>query len=239
MSSRYSGARMSREKQEAVKKDGKRRGTLTAALVLLVLLGALAALSASGVIGPGSSAKGSGDRKYQNPPEYVQIADSISTHGYDYYTSPVLVDKNSTKKDHIEAMIATAMEYEGDPFVNRESGEPGKGVDCSGLVMQACYGAGVDLWPSNPYRHKYGDDRYEWESREIAAMDTLKTVPYSDRKRGDLIFYENSEGTIVHVAICLGRNKVIHSSNSEGGVVVTAVEYSEKARVCLVKRIFN
>ena len=232
--------KMSTEKAKNPNKTEKRRGRLTAAIVLLLLLAVLAAaVIVSGAARRDSSAGEAGERRYQNPPEYIQITDTISTHGYDYYTSPVLVDKNSTKKDHIKAMITTAMEYEGDPFVNRESGEPGKGVDCSGLVMQACYGAGVDLWPSNPYRHKYGDDKYEWESREIAAMDTLKTVPYSERKRGDLIFYENSEGTIIHVAIYLGRNRIIHSSNSEGGVVITPVEYNEKAHVCLVKRIFN
>lgn len=178
-------------------------------------------------------------RRYQNPPEYVQISDEISTHGYDYYTSPVLVNKYSSRRAHIRAMIRTAYKYKGDPFVNRESGEPGKGVDCSGLVMQACYGAGVDLWPSNPYRHKYGEDKYEWESREIAAMDGLKTVPYEERKRGDLIFYANKEDVVTHVAIYLGGGKIIHSSGSLGGVVITDVDYTEKAHVCTVRRIFN
>ena len=224
---------MSNTKRTEMNKSSMRQGIILAVIVLLLLVTLVVIGMKTG------STKPAGERQYQNPPEYVQITDEISTHGYDYYTAPVLTSRNSSRADHVEAMIKTAFKYLGDPFVNRQSGEPGKGVDCSGLVMQACYGAGVDLWPSNPYRHQYGEDKYEWESREIAEMDGLKTVPYEERKRGDLIFYANDEGTVVHVTIYLGHDRIIHSSNSLGGVVTTAVEYSEKAHVCLVRRIFN
>ena len=175
-------------------------------------------------------------RKYQNPSKYVQIKNKISKHGLHYYTSPVLVNNKSTKKQHIEAMIKTAYKYEGDPFTNRWSRAPGQGVDCSGLVMQACYGAGVDLWPSNPYRHRWGPARYEWESREIARNDKLRTVPFRDRKRGDLIFFCNSWGTVIHVAIYLGNNRLIHST-IQRGVSVTGM--GGWGTICKVKRIFN
>ena len=224
---------MSTTKQAEKNKGSMRQGIIMAVVVLLLLVALVIIGMKTGNTEP------AGERQYQNPPEYVQISDEISTHGYDYYTAPVLVSSHSSRADHVEAMIKTAFKYLGDPIVNRQSGEPGKGVDCSGLVMQACYGAGVDLWPSNPYRHQYGEDMYEWESREIAEMDGLKTVPYEERKRGDLIFYANDEGTVVHVAIYLGHNRIIHSSNSLGGVVTTPVEYSDKAHVCLVRRIFN
>ncbi|MBQ6388089.1 MAG: C40 family peptidase [Mogibacterium sp.] len=173
-------------------------------------------------------------RRYQNPKGYVQITNSISKHGYSYYTAPVLVNNMSTKDDHIEAMIKTAYKYLGDPYVVCQSRAPGKGVDCSGLVMQACYGAGVDLWPSNPHRHR--SPAYEYESRNIAKMSNLKTVSYSNRKRGDLIFYANSSGVVIHVAIYLGNNKIIHSALA--GVKVTGMSY-EYGTVCKVKRIFN
>ena len=107
------------------------------------------------------------------------------------------------------------------------------------LVMQACYGAGVDLWPSNPHRHRYGAARYEWESREIAKHTNLKTVSYKNRKRGDLIFFCNSRGTIIHVAIYLGNNKIINSTTVGGHVVVTGMGNGAYGRVCKVKRIFN
>ena len=66
------------------------------------------------------STEPAGERQYQNPPEYIQITDKISTHGYDYYTAPVLTGKHSTRSDHVEAMIKTAFKYLGDPFVNRQ-----------------------------------------------------------------------------------------------------------------------
>jgi len=178
-------------------------------------------------------------RYYQNPKGYVQITNKISKHGYSYYTSPVLVNNTSTRKDHVEAMIKTAYKYKGDPYANRWSRAPGSGgVDCSGLVMQACYGAGVDLWPSNPHRHRYGAARYEWESREIARMSNLKTVSYGNRKRGDLIFFCNSSGTVIHVAIYLGGDKIIHSTTVGGHVIVSGMGGGAFGRICKVKRVF-
>jgi cell wall-associated NlpC family hydrolase len=118
-----------------------------------------------------------------------------------------------------------------------KSDKPGKGLDCSGLVMQACYGAGVDLWPSNPYRHK--KPAYEYESRNIAKMKNLKTVSFSKRKRGDLIFFSNSVGTIIHVAIYLGNDKIIHSTSVGMRVIVSGMGGGAYGRPCKVKRIFN
>ena len=178
------------------------------------------------------------ERVYQNPSDYVQISDRISTHGYNYYTSPVMTDAASTREDCIEAMIETAFTYEGDKFTNRWSREPGKGVDCSGLVMQAAYGAGVDLWPSNPYRHRWGDDRYEWESRELAKRDDIRTVSYEERERGDLVFFADEKETVTHVAIYLGDDKIIHSYR-KGGVCVTGTDYNDRVHICKIKRIFN
>lgn len=176
-------------------------------------------------------------RKYQNPSKYVQISNKISKHGLGYYTAPVLVNSKSSKKDHINALIKTAYKYKGDPYVVCRSGAPGKGLDCSGLVMQACYGAGVDLWPVNPWRHRL--TKYEYESRNIAKMSTLKTVAYKNRKRGDLIFFRNSRGVIIHVAIYLGKNKIIHSTSVGNRVRVSGMGGGAFGTPCKVKRIFN
>ena len=158
------------------------------------------------------------DRFYQNPKGMVQLSNTISKHGLSYYTSPVQTNNASTRKDHVEAMIDRAYDYLGDPFVVCQSRQPGPGVDCSGIVMQSCYAAGVDLWPSNPYRHR--SPQYEYESRYIYKMNTLQKVAWANRQRGDLIFYSKN-GTIMHVAIYLGNNKVIHSW--PGGVRVSSV----------------
>lgn len=172
-------------------------------------------------------------RFYQNPKKYVQIKNKISKHGKHYYTYPVKVNNASTRKQHVEAMIKAAKKYLGDPYIVCRSGRPGKGVDCSGLVMQACYAAGVDLWPSNPYRHRF--PKYEYESTRIAKMKNLKTVPYSKAKRGDLIFY-SKHGTVMHIAIYLGKGKIIHSW--PGRVQISRANTGRFGHLSKVKRVF-
>lgn len=125
------------------------------------------------------------------------------------YVSPLRVNRQSSRSDHIEAMISRAYDYLGDPYVIGASGAPGLGLDCSGLVMQALYAAGLDMSPINPIRHALPG--YEYESRNMWASPQLMKVPYSARQRGDLIFYHDGRGTVIHVAIYLGNNQVIES----------------------------
>lgn len=125
------------------------------------------------------------------------------------YISPLKVDKNSSRSDCIEAAINTAYTYLGNKYIIGASGAPGTGVDCSGLVMQALYSAGLDLSPINPVRHSKAG--YEYESANMWASSQFKHVPYGERRRGDLIFYQNAYGTIIHVAIYLGNNQVIEA----------------------------
>lgn len=125
------------------------------------------------------------------------------------YVSPVKVNKNSTRAEHIEAMISTAYSYLGTAYVIGASGPPGTGIDCSGLVMQALYGAGMDVSPINPVRHAYPG--YEYESRNMWASPQFMHVDYSQRQRGDLIFCQSSSGVVIHVAIYLGNDTVIES----------------------------
>lgn len=125
------------------------------------------------------------------------------------YVSPLRVNRQSSRSDHIEAMISRAYDYLGNPYVIGASGAPGLGLDCSGLVMQALYAAGLDMSPINPIRHALPG--YEYESRNMWASPQLMKVPYGARQRGDLIFYHDGRGTVIHVAIYLGNNQVIES----------------------------
>lgn len=186
-------------------------------------------------------------RKYQNPSRYVQIADEIGTHGYGYYVSKILVNANSTKSDHIEAMIKTANKYKGDKYVNGRTGAPGKGIDASGLVIQACYGAGVDLWPISP------------STRPTICvpkiMDSkLATIKYTDdhvhMTRGDLIFFQTAKNFYGHIAIYLGYGKILHASHITGRVENSTLDeltrptsegglYGFSKSTIQVRRIFN
>ena len=125
----------------------------------------------------------------------------------DTYVTPVKTKLTATRSDLIEQMIKTAESYLGTEYVVGAAGVPGSGIDCSGLVMQAMYSIGIDPAPVSVTRHT--QPGYEFESRNLWNLPTLKTV--STPKRGDLVFYQNSKGTIIHVAIYLGDNRVIES----------------------------
>lgn len=125
----------------------------------------------------------------------------------DTYVTPVKTNRNSTRSDLVEQMIATAKSYLGTEYVVGAAGVPGSGIDCSGLVMQSLYSIGIDPAPVSVTRHS--QPGYEYESRNLWNLPTLKTV--STPKRGDLVFYKNSSGTIIHVAIYLGNNRVIEA----------------------------
>lgn len=124
-----------------------------------------------------------------------------------WYVSPLLADENNTREERIEAMISTAYEYYGDTYKACYSQAPGGYVDCSGLAMQGLYAAGFDPWPVNPKHHFYEE---EYESRNMWNLP-IQRVSYSDRQRGDLIYYDNGHGLIIHVAIYLGDDKVIEA----------------------------
>ena len=125
----------------------------------------------------------------------------------DSYVTPVKTNSKSTRSDLVEQMIRTAESYLGTEYVVGAAGVPGSGIDCSGLVMQAMYSIGIDPAPVSVTRHT--QPGYEYESRNLWNLPTLKTV--QKPQRGDLVFYKNSAGTIIHVAIYLGNNRVIEA----------------------------
>lgn len=150
------------------------------------------------------------------------------------YKSPMRINATSTKKECIEAMIGRARDYRGDDYVVGASGKPGQGLDCSGLVMQGLYAAGIDLHPINPVRHSQKE--YEYESRNIFKSKKLKTISYNKKQRGDLVFYKNGAGRVNHIAIYLGNNKVIEAMPNK--VVVANIVNSGHSRIAGIKRVF-
>lgn len=149
------------------------------------------------------------------------------------YASPLKTNPASTRSDCIEAMISTAYQYLGNPYIIGASGDPNHGLDCSGLVMQALYSAGIDPAPVSPIRHSMPG--YEYECQNLWRLP-MKHVSYSQRQRGDLIFYKSANGAIIHVAIYLGNNKVIESWPNK--VVVWPVKNSHRSLIAGVARPF-
>lgn len=153
------------------------------------------------------------------------------------YVSPIRVNLNSTREQHIEAMIARAYDYLGTSYIIGASGAPGTGVDCSGLAMQALYAAGIDMSPINPVRHAHPG--YEYESANMWASSKFKHVSYDQRQRGDLIFYQNARGTVIHVAIYLGNDQVIESTCAPfNKVVIQPIKNAYRSNIKGVARPF-
>jgi cell wall-associated NlpC family hydrolase len=104
----------------------------------------------------------------------------------------------------VAAMLAYAEAQLGDPYVLGGAGPDT--WDCSGLTMMAYKAAGIDIGD-----HAVID--------QLATMrDAGRLLPYSDRERGDLIFWQGSDGSFPHVAIYLGHNTIL-AAPQEGETV--------------------
>ncbi len=186
-------------------------------------------------------------RVYQNPSNMVQIKNKISKHGYKYYTSPVLINDMSTRSDCVEALIDTANKYKGDKFSAGKTGAPGSGIDAAGLVIQACYGTGIDLWPLSPATRNSNavPQLLEAKLQTISDYGTPVEGDFPNVYRGDLIFFKTGNNGTDHVAIYLGTGSLIHASKAAGKVETAKLldvldkKGKYKYKITGVRRIFK
>ena len=88
-----------------------------------------------------------------------------------------------------------------------------RGVDCTGLIFQALYGAGID--PASLGSHSYAYWSHQYSSRLLWADKSYLHVSYASRKRGDIIVY-GSGGVVNHVGLYLGNNRIIDAMPGRG-----------------------
>jgi hypothetical protein len=126
--------------------------------------------------------------------------------GYDFcvdrYTQQPVVPLSASPATRIEAEIGYASKRIGMPYVWGGAGP--MGFDCSGLVLQALYAAGVRVPGVNTDLHVQADFR----TTHALYASRLPHVPFSQRRRGDLIFYGSP---ISHMAIYLGGGRIIEA----------------------------
>ena len=113
----------------------------------------------------------------------------------------------ATRSERIEAMIGYAWNQTGSSYTWGGAGPYDQGFDCSGLVLQSLYSAGLDPQPIDVIKHAWPSYR---TSQELYAYPRFQHVPLAQRQRGDLIFYTTS-GTVTHVAIYLGDDMIVHT----------------------------
>lgn len=125
----------------------------------------------------------------------------------DNWQMPPQVGLGASRAQRVEAMIRFANLAKGAPYTWGGAGPWQDGFDCSGLALQALYAAGYDPQPINVVSHAAPSYR---SSKELYAHPKLQRVPFSQRQRGDLVFWAGSGG-IYHVAIYLGNNQIIEA----------------------------
>lgn len=69
------------------------------------------------------------------------------------------------------------------------------GIDCSGLTQVCCEILGISLSRDASTQVKEG-----------------KEIEFSERKKGDLAFFVNNDGKVIHVGILSSNNTILHAS---------------------------
>lgn len=107
-----------------------------------------------------------------------------------------------------EEIINWAFQYLGAPYL--WGGKSLYGIDCSGLAQMA-------------YRmSQFGLPR---DASQQVHMGTV--VDFIEQAQaGDLAFFDNEEGRIIHVGIMIDAAHIIHATESSGGVVIDSIDNS-------------
>lgn len=153
----------------------------------------------------------------------------------DSYVAPLAVRPGQGRQAHIEAMINQAYRYMNQPWLAGCSSMPGYGVDCSGLVMQCLYAAGIKPTSCSSIYHGFPGN--EWNSRQLFTDPHFMNVSWQNKQRGDLVFYyEPGTHVIIHVAIYLGNGNVIESWPPR--VMVQPIQNGQRYVIAGIRRVF-
>lgn len=134
----------------------------------------------------------------------------------DAWQAPIVVEPDATNAERIEAMVAFTERQLGSPYTWGGTGwedASEAGFDCSGLVLQALYSAGLDPQPITVLKHAEPEYR---TSAALYAHQVLASYPLAERTRCDLLFYSRTaDGPVTHVALYLGQEQVIEAWSTD------------------------
>lgn len=92
-----------------------------------------------------------------------------------------------------DAIDCIAEQLDGSPYL--WGGRTGFGIDCSGLSQLVYRFMGINLPRDADLQCQQGLDLF-----------------FGQQEEGDLLFYKNSQGRIIHVAIVMNKERAIHAS---------------------------
>lgn len=121
----------------------------------------------------------------------------------------------------IETLLDVGRSYLNAPY--QWGGRCLAGIDCSGLTQIAYKMIGLAL------------------PRDAAdqALAGQEVHFLSEAQPGDLIFFDNAEGRIVHVGIYTGSQKILHATDTSGRVVEDRIDNAGIVSIFLRKRTHN
>ena len=128
-------------------------------------------------------------------PKYKNKEFSLGKDKYSFEGESIFPIKKNKKLISPEIhLIQTARWYLNTPYL--WGGRSPFGIDCSGFTQMVFKLNGIKL------------KRDAWQQAEQGeAISFLE-----EAKKGDLAFFDNEDGKIIHVGIILGNEKIIHSS---------------------------
>jgi hypothetical protein len=112
----------------------------------------------------------------------------------EYIYTGQLVKTQISEKIKPEIILEYAMSYLGAPYL--WGGKSPFGIDCSGFVQVVYMMHGIQLPRDASQQAMVGED--------ISLLE--------EARAGDLLFFDNEEGQIIHVGIVLNDRKIIHAS---------------------------
>lgn len=149
---------------------------------------------------------------------------------WDTYVHPSEITETMTRSEIIDKFIEIAYTYLGAEYIYGCAGTPEQGGDCSGFVLSCLYGIGVNPEGYDSQQHNFN----EYNSRLMWNDEHFKSVKLNERDVGDLVFYCDNNGVIIHVAIYIGNDLCIESCRSTIEVM-SLYKYSMK--IAGVKRV--
>lgn len=143
---------------------------------------------------------------------------------FDRWQATPALPQAAGSAERIQAMLDFADTYLGAEYVTGGAGQPKYGVDCSGLVLQSLYRAGLDPQPISIDKHVQTHYRTAYSLYHYPRM---RHAPRSHMQRGDLIFYTSDRtGAVNHVALYLGSHQMLEARDKDVHVTTVADHFT-------------